>query len=583
MSTSTSDRVRLAVEAEDRLAEIFLVDSSFALAARGVGSLQVDVPRAIYKLKLRAGTRIEEEFLSLERGHEQILGSRSAEVTVTSNAVAVLFPRALFAASPPLSATSRAHEYHEAAAANESRTIHLSLGKGGQLFIFARRWTSRSPKAEAAAVTPASGLTLHAADGRMLVDFAQVARTGGADPWAACNVELTPGSYTLRRMLGSQLAVEQSMVVSPGWQTQLFLLWTPGREEPDTTVLMARLGSGFDPSDRRNRLAELARQALAEKRPTVPETDIEPLMHGKRDDPMLGIYAGHLLALSLDAPEKKGDRAREALGQVVRNLRLLVGPAHPDVEALALTLAPEPGRRFEVPPMLLRGWWSILERTATRPELVPVGSLASRIAPRLWGDGPWLLWRALPKPARAVPGESDDVTQVQDVLRSLAEAARHRLQPAKGALPEPTSMSPAQMVQVLGLPMAVVYKAVKGLGWSDFSPLWKPRPPETAAAAAIRKLRTVESTRFPTAPAPAPRARIDWGYRKPAIAIGLSGSRKKGAKSWAKPAAARAGARRKAAARAGARKAASRGSRSAGRKAAAKRRSRGRARAKARR
>jgi hypothetical protein len=100
---------------------------------------------------------------------------------------------------------------------------------------------------------------------------------------------------------------------------------------------------------------------------------------------MLGILGAHLLLLE---PE-----FNPSLFQlVVATLRDLLGQ-HPDVEALALRQgndgAPE---AFTTPPMLRRSWRLVLERTVDHPELVPADSLMASVAPRIWGDGPWLLW-----------------------------------------------------------------------------------------------------------------------------------------------------------------------------------------------
>jgi hypothetical protein len=102
------------------------------------------------------------------------------------------------------------------------------------------------------------------------------------------------------------------------------------------------------------------------------------------------------------------------LETVVDNLRRLLGPSHPDVEALAWRV----GRgssdyRFTTPPMLRRSWGIVLDTTVIHPELVPPGSLASSVATRLWSDEPWLIWTA-------APGWDHD--PYEDVMRNLLVA-----------------------------------------------------------------------------------------------------------------------------------------------------------------
>jgi hypothetical protein len=90
---------------------------------------------------------------------------------------------------------------------------------------------------------------------------------------------------------------------------------------------------------------------------------------------------------------------------VVANLRQLIG-AHPDVTAL--TLLPELRElarddTYTMPPMLRSSWALIVGASVERPELVPPGSYADRIAERTLGSGAWLRWR-VPDEALRRPG-----------------------------------------------------------------------------------------------------------------------------------------------------------------------------------
>lgn len=139
------------------------------------------------------------------------------------------------------------------------------------------------------------------------------------------------------------------MVVSEGWQTQVFLFrrtFGKGEESrrPDlseASVLMGRTGSGFYPDRDDERWTELARLALAGNRKAMPSRDDlrEMLVH-KFEDPMLGIYAAHLL---LREPEIRVDLLEIVLG----NLFSMLGE-HPDVQALRLKLDELRGRELSV-------------------------------------------------------------------------------------------------------------------------------------------------------------------------------------------------------------------------------------------
>jgi hypothetical protein len=140
------------------------------------------------------------------------------------------------------------------------------------------------------------------------------------------------------------------------------------------------------------RLAELARQALASGRQGLRTRDLEQMLRGKWNDPLLGIFGVHLLLM----------REKPDLGlanEVVQRLRhsIIANVRHPDVDALALEIGRRLGNPVEMPPfaappMLRRSWNILIRESAEQPGLIPSGSLSSSVADRLWGAGAWLTW-----------------------------------------------------------------------------------------------------------------------------------------------------------------------------------------------
>jgi hypothetical protein len=166
-------------------------------------------------------------------------------------------------------------------------------------------------------------------------------------------------------------------------------------------------GVGFSHGSADSRATELARVALATTRPVgepgrerrlVPD-DVRKLLAQKYDDPMLGIYGGHLLLL-----EAEPDLA--LLTIVVENLRMLLGAPHPDVEALALRTRslPQPVALAD-PPMLRRSWALMVDADADRPDII-ADALSARVSTDFWLEGPWLVWRTNPR-APASDGSLD--------------------------------------------------------------------------------------------------------------------------------------------------------------------------------
>src|SRR2546425_4937372 len=127
------------------------------------------------------------------------------------------------------------------------------------------------------------------------------------DNWSGCNIQLDPGAYRLRVQAGSVGRLEQIVVTSLSWQTQVFLLRREyGGDSPpvrradlgNASVLMLRIGQGFHSKEAHLRQTELARHGLAHGRVVMQPDELNKMLWMKSDNPMLGIYGAHLLLLS---------------------------------------------------------------------------------------------------------------------------------------------------------------------------------------------------------------------------------------------------------------------------------------------
>jgi hypothetical protein len=414
MSTSNEpNRIRLEVRTErpeDSAAEIFVIDGQFQLADRGVGRLTSQLDPGIYTVKCRVGVQTWEQHVILRDSDKE-----------------VVIPPLDFTSPAPLVNTAKTHEYHMAEAAAHSQTVHFQAGQGSWIFVFARDWTAQRGDATRPpiAFNPARGLSLKDMQGTEVAALENSAAYDLArDPWAACNVQVNPGLYRLSLETPAGARLEQTIVASPGWQTQIFLLQRAYSPEPDdrradlpgASILMSR-GQGFTVDRSDFRQAELARLGLTNQRRVLSE-EVLKLLQDKFQNPMLGIYGAHLLLL--DSQPNLG-----LLDHVVTNLRALLDAPHPDVEALALRLEPRGTPYiFHAPPMLRESWALVVEATATRADLVPLGSLAASISDRIWGEEPWLLW---------MENGADTAADLEELLES-------RLRPLERAAraPDPT-------------------------------------------------------------------------------------------------------------------------------------------------
>jgi hypothetical protein len=464
--------VRLTVESDSPGAEIVLLDGRLNQISQGLELLATKAPPGLYKLTFRAGDGGQTLY--------QVIEPNSEPLVISGPALA-------FSSAAPLDRTRTSRETHQAPAANLSRQVHERLGQGSQLFIFSRDLAPDSP------ANTAARLTLHSAAGDELLDLAQTGPRDLIGQWAACNVELEPGHYRLRLRLSADEVIEESLIASPDWQTQVFLLRRAVGEQRQVdlgsaAILMARPGQGFEPHRPDLRLTDLARQALAEGRPGLAPDLLNRSLW--EQNPLLGLLAGHLLRL-----EPNPDRRR--LADLVNHLTPLLGD-HPDLAALSLPLL-EAGLRdivpaFSLPPMLRRGWQMVVAASAGRPGLVPAGSLSARIADRAWGDSAWLVWAKPDEEVITTKGGFDQAAwnqALRDLLATVTEReqvdqilAASDLSPVEAGLltylyrvnrlnpPDVTQSlfgpaaelpSPAELARAFALPPSVLPPALTGL------------------------------------------------------------------------------------------------------------------------
>jgi hypothetical protein len=375
--------IPLRVEAELPETFIFVIDGDFRRVAEGQGRLETELPPGLYTVKLKAGTGIHEENIALMPQSGPVYVMPTAAVS--------------FKSSAPLYQTSALREPHESPARELGRKVQRRLGEGAELFVFVRDLEDRS------ALSPANGLCIHDAQGDEVLDLGLEAMAEPSEQWAGINLALDPGSYRLRLRTDVAGDLEQALVLSPGWQTQIFLLrqsfgYTRKVRRADLSsaaIFMARPGLGFEPDARSLRRVELARLGLVSGKPVVPTETLRELLEAKAEDPMLGILGLHSLLL-----EDRPDIGLAA--EVAAHLADLL-PGHPDVDALGLAVAarqgraPAPGLRFDQPPMLRRSW-SFVDAAATElPGLIPADSLAAQVAGRLWGESAWTIWSGVPE------------------------------------------------------------------------------------------------------------------------------------------------------------------------------------------
>jgi hypothetical protein len=409
---------KLTVNAWHPAIRIEVLDAGYGVRASGYGRIEEDLPTGLYTVRYAAADAVEDRNITLRPGEPMTLDAP---------------PELRFASAAPLELTSTSHEYHQHHARQLSHAAPLDRGHGAQLFVFIRDLDVGGSG------HLAQGLSLHRLDGEMLLHFGEIVEVSTASSeacWAGRNIAVDPGTYRLRLAFGRNEAVETVIVVCPGWQSQVFLLHRGGElgtadaptlDFASATQFMVPQTMGFEPWSRVRqsygepweagedlRLAELARKALAYGWRGVRTDDLQAMLNGKWQDPLLGIFGLHLL---LARPQPDLEFAEAVLGRL--GAMILREFPHPDLIALTLELARRRGTTLhmpplEAPPMLRRSWQMLVRASAEQPSLIPQHSLAGRIADRLWGASAWLIWE-VPPVAPAQP-------QAKDWLRDFIEA-----------------------------------------------------------------------------------------------------------------------------------------------------------------
>ncbi len=436
------------------LTEISIADARFRQIRldENTGSVSTALQPGVYTVRFKEGDRVEEK--------TAVLAPDGPPVEVRQDAPL------LFESAVPLADTSTTHKSHMDPAVDLSRADpHLVDGMGSVLTILVRdpgtprreRRPIRDPRSrvppdvaermrmlqadpfeerfsDGMSVDPTLGLSLHRIDGTEIAPVAAgmsmpVDRVGGL------KVGVDPGLYRLRVDTGLAQLLEMPVVAINGYQTMVFLVTRPYyangasdvRADFDTASvsILGEDAPEFDPSSPDGRYTELALQALVGSR-ALRGNELKQILERKYQNPMLGVYGGHLL---LDQPDPDVD----LINKVIANTEDLI-PGQSDVRALQLRASfqlddgeVDLSTPFNSPPTLAVGWQQVVRASRIDPNVVPVGSLSDRISDRIARSGPWLVWADPPEldePRQMAPDDpavSDDgvaVDRLRDALQN---------------------------------------------------------------------------------------------------------------------------------------------------------------------
>jgi hypothetical protein len=231
------------------------------------------------------------------------------------------------------------------------------------------------------------------------------------------------------------VVIEQSLVASPGWALEVYILRRAGAQQqeadirPRVSVMLRSLDASLECTDDDYKVIEVARTALADER-KVLNAELSDLLFDKIPNPMARLVGGHLLLVERD---RDPNRDIAALDGIVRRLQSELGRQHPDVVALSL-VCPDASLRatkpIAAPPMFQRSWNILMQAAQRRTTLVPEAVWARAHA--LAALPPFLIWTT---------DESIKAEHRRDLARSIladGDTASERT-----AAPEPTAMAMA--------------------------------------------------------------------------------------------------------------------------------------------
>jgi hypothetical protein len=424
-SSEDSSKRQFFVDTQTPGTEITIINSAGTVLDRAVQQMARELPPALYKIRYRVGNRVVDQIFELPPGE----GVFRLEV-----------PPLPILSAAPLSTVTEAQSTSGQFLEEVMRRPRIGPSKPASLFVFVMSDEDSSSQTPPL-VKPGAGLSVHTFSGEKIADLETAETLNGC---SACTIPVDPGNYLLRAQMPSGRPIEQTLVAVGGWQTQLYVRMMdmqPGSRtdappnSPPTSLGLAPLLRQMDlgrsgvlmieepaqqaPNESEIRWTAAARQALAAGRSNAApdRTMMAALLSGKFKNPMLGIYAGHLLAM-------RGTSDIDLLREVVDNLFKLIGN-HPDVTSLMIPLADPRAREivYYEPPMLRSSWSLILGASSSEHDLRAPRSYAARIAGSLWGSGAWLAWR--------MPAEVESGTSSGDLLRTLyAGALSGKLTPA---------------------------------------------------------------------------------------------------------------------------------------------------------
>jgi hypothetical protein len=428
----SQSEVTLKMTCANAAAQLAVVDGDFKIVAFGFSPFETKIAPGIYSLQARVGDAIKERIEVLRP--ETLVHQFQLDAPEFQSAI-------------PILGTSTHHEYQQDTPRRfTNNQPQVVLGQGSAFVLYVRdssrsNFTDFTQDQRSVYQANFSGFRLLRTDGTELVDFDMAAHKDFDAGYIGALIQIDPGPYVLA---WQQRRERWCMPVNAAadFSAQIYLrLQSPSHDDfvmrPDfggVSYVFDRKYAGFDPMRSDLNALESVRLAFERGRNVVETPIMRMMLSDKFENPMLGLYAAHLLLAD-------ANRDQSLLNEVIKNTTRMLGKNFPDCVALAYGYEKLTGKRpdgaddrswpvllreLQGPPLLMRSWDLIVAcAQATAPgERFPALSVAADLV----AGGIYLLWQTrLPRlhtefesttvvqPRVAIPKDIDMVLEQRSI------------------------------------------------------------------------------------------------------------------------------------------------------------------------
>lgn len=343
------------------------------IVKKGYGSLSIELPRGIYRIRLELNEEVKEEMVRLDQDVELNMETPKSH----SSIVAEDF--------------SSSHEYYTKEAirwSKEPTTQNDKKGLWSALFIF-----MRYPNADICSQFKQKSLgndfsILDEHRKKIFELKGPEIREDKESGWMAFHAPVQNGQYYIH--YAGKKKREIPVYAFNGWQSQLFLTFREDPIFPSLKISTERITTGFRTDNPVNYIMDASLQKLHNGIYFIPEKIMDRLAQGSWDNPMMGLLTAYIYFNS--GKRNKDELFRKLLDNYDRII--LADQQAPDLVALKLLASkyfnePLPSLKLSAPCMFMTGMKVVMELFQQHVDVLDENSFIELAIKKLYGDMEW--------------------------------------------------------------------------------------------------------------------------------------------------------------------------------------------------